>query len=191
LRQDGWLARDGRDEARRGRISSSRNRDPARPDFPARASVRARHRARIPGGAQRGVQPLFLPLRGGAVARREYRFDRLREPARRLRGPEPPHPHPPRRHGVLPAHRASGGTMSARPPRPESAGVGKPATRDKLTAPRIADMKRRGEIIAAVTAYDFPTARLADEAGVDLLLVGDSLGTVVLGYETTLPVTVD
>ena len=81
--------------------------------------------------------------------------------------------------------------MSARPPRPESSGVGKPATRDKLTAPRIADMKRRGEIIAAVTAYDFPTARLADEAGVDLLLVGDSLGTVVLGYETTLPVTVD
>jgi len=42
-----------------------------------------------------------------------------------------------------------------------------------------------------VTAYDFPTARLADEAGIDILLVGDSLGTVVLGYESTLPVTVD
>src|SRR5207302_5809125 len=60
----------------------------------------------------------------------------------------------------------------------------------KHTGPRIAHRKRRGEIIAAVTAYDLPTARLADEAGVDLLLVGDSLGTVVLGYETTLPVTV-
>src|SRR5438045_1374371 len=80
--------------------------------------------------------------------------------------------------------------MSGRP-HPEGSSVGKPAARDKLTAPRIADMKRRGEIIAAVTAYDFPTARLADEAGVDLILVGDSLGTVVLGYETTLPVTMD
>ena len=43
--------------------------------------------------------------------------------------------------------------------------------------------------IVALTAYDFPTARIADEAGVDLILVGDSLGMVVLGYENTLPVT--
>ena len=42
-----------------------------------------------------------------------------------------------------------------------------------------------------VTAYDFPTARLADEAGVEILLVGDSVGTVVLGYESTLPVTME
>lgn len=84
----------------------------------------------------------------------------------------------------LPKHRG-------RPPLPEGQSVDQPTPRAKLTAPRIADMKRRGEIIAAVTAYDFPTARLADEAGVDLILVGDSLGTVVLGYETTLPVTVD
>jgi 3-methyl-2-oxobutanoate hydroxymethyltransferase len=55
--------------------------------------------------------------------------------------------------------------------------------------PAIAGLKRRGELIAVATAYDFPTARLADEAGVEVLLVGDSLGTVVLGYETTLPVT--
>jgi 3-methyl-2-oxobutanoate hydroxymethyltransferase len=52
-------------------------------------------------------------------------------------------------------------------------------------------MKRRGEPITVVTAYDWPTAKLADEAGVEILLVGDSVGTVVLGYETTLPVTVD
>jgi 3-methyl-2-oxobutanoate hydroxymethyltransferase len=65
------------------------------------------------------------------------------------------------------------------------------APRAKITAPRIVDMKRRGELISVVTAYDYPTARLADEAGVDMLLVGDSLGTVVLGYDSTLPVTMD
>src|SRR5271169_4901953 len=43
--------------------------------------------------------------------------------------------------------------------------------------------------ITCLTAYDFPTARLLDEAGVDILLVGDSVGMVVLGYESTLPVT--
>ncbi len=59
----------------------------------------------------------------------------------------------------------------------------------RWTAPAIAGMKRRGEIVVAATAYDFPTARIADEAGVEVLLVGDSLGTVVLGYDSTLPVT--
>jgi len=68
---------------------------------------------------------------------------------------------------------------------------GTSAARPRLTAPRIVDMKRRGEPIVVVTAYDFPTARIADEAGVEILLVGDSLGTVVLGYENTLPVTVE
>ncbi len=63
--------------------------------------------------------------------------------------------------------------------------------RARITAPAIVDMKRRGEVIAVVTAYDFPTARLADQAGIDIVLVGDSLGTVVLGYETTLPVTME
>ncbi|HTM56943.1 MAG TPA: 3-methyl-2-oxobutanoate hydroxymethyltransferase [Candidatus Udaeobacter sp.] len=65
------------------------------------------------------------------------------------------------------------------------------APRAKITAPRIIEMKRKGELISSVTAYDFPTARLADQAGVEILLVGDSLGTVVLGYESTLPVTVE
>jgi 3-methyl-2-oxobutanoate hydroxymethyltransferase len=65
------------------------------------------------------------------------------------------------------------------------------APRARIRAPGIVEMKRRGEAIAVLTAYDFPTARLADEAGVEILLVGDSLGTVVLGYETTLPVTVE
>ena len=61
--------------------------------------------------------------------------------------------------------------------------------RGRWTVPAIVELKRRGEPIAVVTAYDFPTARLADEAGVEIVLVGDSLGTVVLGYESTLPVT--
>ena len=52
-------------------------------------------------------------------------------------------------------------------------------------------LKRRGERFAMVTCYDFPTARLAEEAGIPALLVGDSLGTTVLGYETTVPVTLD
>ena len=63
--------------------------------------------------------------------------------------------------------------------------------RAKLTAPAIVEMKRRGDPIVVVTAYDHPMARLADQAGVDILLVGDSLGTVVLGYDSTLPVTVE
>jgi 3-methyl-2-oxobutanoate hydroxymethyltransferase len=63
--------------------------------------------------------------------------------------------------------------------------------RAKITAPRIVEMKRRGDPIVVVTAYDHPTARLADEAGVEMLLVGDSVGTVLLGYESTLPVTME
>ena len=52
-------------------------------------------------------------------------------------------------------------------------------------------MKRAGERIPCITAYDFPMARLADQAGIPLILVGDSLGNVVLGYDTTVPVTMD
>ncbi|PYV19268.1 MAG: 3-methyl-2-oxobutanoate hydroxymethyltransferase [Acidobacteria bacterium] len=61
----------------------------------------------------------------------------------------------------------------------------------KVTIPWILERKLRGEKIACLTAYDYPTARLVDEAGVDILLVGDSLGEVVLGYDSTLPVTAD
>jgi len=59
----------------------------------------------------------------------------------------------------------------------------------KITFEAIRAMKARGEKIAALTAYDFPMAKLLDEAGVPLLLVGDSLGMVVLGYPDTTRVT--
>lgn len=59
----------------------------------------------------------------------------------------------------------------------------------KVTAATILEMKRRGERIASLTAYDYPTTRLLDEAGVPFLLVGDSLGMVVLGYPDTTHVT--
>ncbi|MGZ0086096.1 3-methyl-2-oxobutanoate hydroxymethyltransferase [Caldibacillus thermoamylovorans] len=52
-------------------------------------------------------------------------------------------------------------------------------------------MKQESEPIVMVTAYDFPAAKLAEQAGVDMILVGDSLGMVVLGYDSTIPVTVD
>lgn len=61
----------------------------------------------------------------------------------------------------------------------------------RVTTLEIGEMKRRGEKIVALTAYDFLFARLVDEAGVDLVLVGDSLAEVVLGYDSTLPVTLD
>jgi 3-methyl-2-oxobutanoate hydroxymethyltransferase len=61
----------------------------------------------------------------------------------------------------------------------------------KITVPAILDRKLRGEKITCLTAYDYPTARLVDEAGVDIILVGDSLAQVVLGYDSTVPVTVD
>ena len=62
-------------------------------------------------------------------------------------------------------------------------------THGKLPLPELAEMKRRGEKIVMVTAYDAPSGRLADAAGVDLILVGDSSGMVMHGRESTVPVT--
>ncbi|MFC0214820.1 3-methyl-2-oxobutanoate hydroxymethyltransferase [Paenibacillus chartarius] len=62
----------------------------------------------------------------------------------------------------------------------------KPATVSKLRK-----MKQDRQPIAMVTAYDYPSAKLAEEAGADIVLVGDSLGNVVLGYDTTIPVTLE
>src|SRR4051794_30269873 len=62
---------------------------------------------------------------------------------------------------------------------------------ERPTAATLRAMKQRGEKIAVLTAYDYPTARLLDEGGMDVLLVGDSLGMVVLGYPDTTHVTMD
>ena len=59
----------------------------------------------------------------------------------------------------------------------------------RITISDVREMKARGDKIAMLTAYDFPTAQILDEAGIPLLLVGDSVGQVMLGYETTVRVT--
>ena len=63
--------------------------------------------------------------------------------------------------------------------------------RSKVTFQTLQEKKQNGRPITALTAYDYATARLVDEAGIDLILVGDSLAQVVLGYDSTLPVTMD
>jgi 3-methyl-2-oxobutanoate hydroxymethyltransferase len=67
------------------------------------------------------------------------------------------------------------------------------ADRERLamTLPRIAEKKRLGEPIVMITAYDYPSALIAEEAGVDIVLVGDSAGDVVLGYGSTVPVSLE
>src|SRR5512136_218423 len=62
---------------------------------------------------------------------------------------------------------------------------------EKITVPSLKARKDVGPKIVCLTAYDYPTAKILDETGVDLILVGDSLGMVVLGYENTVPVTMD
>jgi 3-methyl-2-oxobutanoate hydroxymethyltransferase len=69
---------------------------------------------------------------------------------------------------------------------------GQPSSaRPKVTITTIQDKKQRRERITCLTAYDYANARLVDEAGIDMILVGDSLAQVVLGYDSTLPVTMD
>jgi 3-methyl-2-oxobutanoate hydroxymethyltransferase len=63
--------------------------------------------------------------------------------------------------------------------------------REKITIPKLCEMKARGEPVSWLTCYDYPTALLMDRAGIDMILVGDSLGMTMLGYPTTLPVTMD
>jgi 3-methyl-2-oxobutanoate hydroxymethyltransferase len=70
-------------------------------------------------------------------------------------------------------------------------GRGNASPPKKVTVPEIRARKGKGPSIAMVTAYDFTMARLVDEAGVDVILVGDSLGMVIQGLATTLPVTLD
>jgi 3-methyl-2-oxobutanoate hydroxymethyltransferase len=66
-----------------------------------------------------------------------------------------------------------------------------PSDRQPMTLPRLAEMKRLGEPIVMVTAYDYPSAQVVEEAGVDVVLVGDSAANVVLGYSSTVSVSID
>jgi 3-methyl-2-oxobutanoate hydroxymethyltransferase len=74
--------------------------------------------------------------------------------------------------------------------RPRKPAPGTPAP-GKLPLPELHEMKRRGERIVMITAYDAPSGRIADQAGVDLILVGDSAAMVVLGHDSTVPATTD
>ena len=77
---------------------------------------------------------------------------------------------------------SSGGRSHTAPP---------PADRQPVTLPRLSEMKAAGEPIVMVTAYDYPSATVAEEAGVDIVLVGDSAAMVVLGYPGTEPVSME
>jgi 3-methyl-2-oxobutanoate hydroxymethyltransferase len=66
-----------------------------------------------------------------------------------------------------------------------------PEERPAVTLRRLADMRRAGEQIVMVTAYDYPSAKVVERAGVDIVLVGDSAANTVLGYDSTIPVTMD
>jgi 3-methyl-2-oxobutanoate hydroxymethyltransferase len=74
--------------------------------------------------------------------------------------------------------------------RPRKGAPGTPAP-GKLPLPELTEMKRRGDRIVMITAYDAPSGRIADAAGVDLILVGDSAAMVVLGHDSTVPATLD
>src|SRR5215470_6871468 len=73
----------------------------------------------------------------------------------------------------------------------EKIGTPTGSARKKVRVVDFPKMKADGQRIVMVTAYDYPTAMLADEAGVDSILVGDSYGMVVLGYDNTIPVTME
>lgn len=67
----------------------------------------------------------------------------------------------------------------------------KPDKPEKIFVPALREAKEKGEKLVCLTAYDYPTARIVDEAGVDIILVGDSMGNVIHGYGNTIPVTLD
>jgi 3-methyl-2-oxobutanoate hydroxymethyltransferase len=77
--------------------------------------------------------------------------------------------------------------MSTEPRTPDTP----PTDRRPVTLPQLADMKRTGEPIVMITAYDYPSAQVAEEAGVDIVLVGDSAANVVLGYSSTVTVSME
>src|SRR5215475_10319885 len=90
--------------------------------------------------------------------------------------------------GRQPRRRGGSPTMSATPHVPVPQGLDGPLP---MTLPRLGEKKRLGEPIVMVTAYDYPSAQVAEESGVDMVLVGDSGAMTVLGYPSTVPVSID
>jgi 3-methyl-2-oxobutanoate hydroxymethyltransferase len=90
-------------------------------------------------------------------------------------------------HPVNPTSSHSGHTT------PDRTGLGVPSDAERLpmTVPSLMEHKHRGEPLVMVTCYDYPSARIVEESGVDLVLVGDTAAMTVLGYDSTVPVTVD
>src|SRR3954447_12528956 len=81
--------------------------------------------------------------------------------------------------------------MSTYPTKPKTITIPSDASTLPMTLPRIVEHYRRGDKLVMVTAYDYPSARAAEAAGVDLVLVGDSAGTTILGHTSTTPVELD
>ncbi len=81
--------------------------------------------------------------------------------------------------------------MSTYPTKPKTITIPSDASNLPMTLPRLVDQYKRGEKLVMVTAYDYPSARAAEAAGVDLVLVGDSGAMTVLGYDSTVPVSLD
>ena len=143
----------------------------------ARAGARHPPRARDPRPGPRARHPRRrrprARLRRG---RRPRRPDPRGRAAGRLGPPDRQHPTPGRR------------TLVTTRPRKPAPGTPAPG---KLALPELAEMKRRGDRIVMITAYDAPSGRIADAAGVDLILVGDSAAMVMLGHDSTVPATMD
>ena len=159
----------------RAREGRTQGRGPARGQRRRRGGLGLRH-GHEPGHDRRP--------RSGATAEDEWPLMSKRQVADRLARSR-------RRCARGPLRRAGciiGSHMSATN-QPQPAGTAKPERR--ITVADIAKMRAEGSRIAMLTAYDYPTARIVDEAGIPLILVGDSLGMVMLGYEETVRVTMD
>src|SRR5581483_10936941 len=168
-----------RDGARRGRPRALLSQRPAQ-SRGARARTRPSPRAREGGGERRS--------RRGRTSGAERPRSRLRRAARSRRRHTPRR----RRPGRLdPPHRQRARERSApvsEKPKPQRYASW---TAGKLPLPELREMKKHGQKIVMVTAYDAPGGRLADAAGVDMILVGDSSGMVVHGRESTVAVSLD
>src|SRR5581483_6919526 len=198
LRPEGRAA-GRRDPPRRPR-PEPRRRHPRRRDGARHRWARilvAQHEA-FDGGTRAGSRPSARTGRGSRCVharrgRSPHRPRHLQRRRPRLRRGRRARRHDPARRG---SHRGQRSPDRQRPPERIALMTDKPPryaswTTGKLPLPELLELKGRGDKIVMVTAYDAPSGRLADAAGVDLVLVGDSSGMVVHGRESTVPVSLD